>query len=353
LNSYRNLFYLCQRQNQARIEYPAPEENMPTIHERFSGLFIPHVTPFNQDGSLDAESLARLTKHFAAIGSVAGLVSCARIGESPVLSLDEKRRVYEISGKAARDAGKTHIAAIAPQSTDEAVGLMRELENLPVDGVMIFPPLLFSWGKVDPNLKIRFFEDLARETKLPVVLFQIPVKSYYYDPDTVCRIARLENVVAFKEASFDINLFTDTVEALKRDKAAMRMLSGNDRFVAESYRLGAHGALIGVANVATEKWGALDLAGRAGKFEEAAAIQQELEIVKELVFSEPIVEAVARIKVVLQHEGLIKTAKVRRPQLGISEGELKQLLDSYANLKRNEFRRGAMESQEKRRQVAG
>jgi dihydrodipicolinate synthase/N-acetylneuraminate lyase len=96
--------------------------------------------------------------------------------------------------------------------------------------------------------------------------------------------------------------------------------------------------LIGVANVATEKWGAMDFAGRAGQFPEAAAIQKELESVKELVFSEPIVEAVARIKVVLQHEGLIKTAKVRRPQLGISEGEVKQLLDSYQALKRNEFR---------------
>ena len=74
----------------------------------------------------------------------------------------------------------------------------------------------------------------------------------------------------------------------------------------------------------------MDIAGRAGKFDEAAAIQKELESVKELVFSEPIVEAVARIKVVLQHEGLIKTAKVRRPQLGISEAEQKQLLDSYA-----------------------
>ena len=324
---------------------------MPTIHERFSGLFIPHVTPFNQDGSLDADSLARLTKHFSAIASVAGLVSCARIGESPVLSLEEKQRVYEISGKAARDAGKTHIAAIAPQSTDETVGLMRELERLPVDGVMIFPPLLFSWGKVDPDLKVRFFEDLARETKLPVVLFQIPVKSYYYDPETICRIARLENVVAFKEASFDINLFTDTVQALKRDKAAMRVLSGNDRFVAESYKIGAHGALIGVANVATEKWGAMDIAGRAGKFADAAAIQLELGAVKELVFSEPIVEAVARIKVVLQHEGLIKTAKVRRPQLGISETEQKQLLDSYAALKRNEFR--AESAQDKRRQAVG
>ena len=314
---------------------------MSTIHERFSGLFIPHVTPFDQSGAVDLQSLKRLTIHFASLPGVAGLVSCARIGESPVLSIEEKRQVYEVSGEIARNAGKVHIAAIAPQSTDEAVRLMRDLEGLPIDGVMIFPPLLFAWGKVDPDLKVRFFEDLARETKLPVVLFQIPVKSYYYDPETICRIARLENVVAFKEASFDINLFGDTVRALERDKAEMRVLTGNDRFVAESYKLGADGALIGVANVATEKWSRLDRAGRAGNFAEAAAIQKELESVKELVFSEPIVEAVARIKVVLQHEGLIKTTKVRRPQLGISDAEKKQLLDSYNALKRNEFRSAA------------
>jgi len=320
---------------------------MAALHERFSGLFIPHVTPFSDTGTVDTGSLSRLTNYFCSLPGVAGLVSCARIGESPVLSLEEKRQVYEISGQAARKAGKVHIATIAPQSTDEAVALMRDLEKLAVDGVMIFPPLLFAWGKVDPNLKVRFFEDLARETKLPVVLFQIPVKSYYYDPATICRIARLENVVAFKEASFDIDLFTETVQALKRDKAAMRVLSGNDRFVAESYKIGSHGSLIGVANVATEKWGAMDIAGRAGKFDEAAAIQKELESVKELVFSEPIVEAVARIKNVLQHEGLIDRAKVRRPQLGISDTERTQLLDSYAALKRNEFR-GANPQQTRR-----
>lgn len=311
---------------------------METNHQRFSGLFIPYVTPFNDDGSIDSESLTRLTKHFAGLPGVAGLVSCARIGESPVLSGAEKRQVYEVCGKIARDAGKIHIATIAPQSTDEAVALMRDLENLAVDAVMIFPPLLFAWGKVDANLKVRFFEDLARETKLPVVLFQVPVKSYYYDPETVCRIARLENVAAFKEASFDIQLFTDTVRRLQGDQASMRILSGNDRFVAESYAIGAHGALIGVANVATEKWAAMDHAGRSGNFEAAAAVQKELEAVKELVFSEPIVEAVARIKTVLHFEGLIKTATVRRPQLGISEAEKQQLLDSYQALKKNQFR---------------
>ena len=125
---------------------------MATTHERFTGLFIPYVTPFNQDGSLDLDSLSRLTQYFASLAGVAGLVSCARIGESPVLSNQEKRQVYEVCGKVARDAGKVHIATIAPQSTDEAVALMGDLENLAVDGVMIFPPLLFSWGKVDANL---------------------------------------------------------------------------------------------------------------------------------------------------------------------------------------------------------
>jgi len=319
---------------------------MMSLYERCTGLFIPYVTPFNSDGSLDCDSLDRLAKYFAGIDSVAGLVSCARIGEGPVLSHDEKRRVYEVAGKIARDAGKLHIATIAPQSTDEAVALMRGLEDIAVDGVMIFPPLLFSWGKVDPDLKVRFFEDLARETKLPVVLFQVPVKSYYYAPETIRRIARLENVAAFKEASFDVELFTETVRTLQRDQARMRVLTGNDRFVAESYEIGAQGALIGVANVATEKWGALDHAGRAGKFDEAKVLQRELGSVKELVFSEPIVEAVARIKCVLHYEGLIKTPAVRRPQLGISEGEQKQLLDSYRALKKQDFR--ADEAQHRR-----
>lgn len=300
---------------------------------RFRGLFIPHVTPFDDRGALDIESLERLVTHQTAIEGVAGLVSCARIGEGPVLSIDEKRRVYEISGKVARKARRLHIATIAPQSTDEAIRLIRDLETLPVDAVMIFPPLLFAWGKVDGDLKVRFFEDVSRSTQLPLVLFQIPVKSYWYDVETIGRIARLEKVVAFKEASFDINLFSDTMKQLERQNASMEVLTGNDRFVAESYKLGAAGALIGVSNVDTPRWAKMDLAAQAGDFDRAAALQKELEAVKELVFSEPIVEAVARIKIVLQHEGLIANAGVRRPQLGISDAEKNQLLDSYRVLK--------------------
>jgi len=304
-------------------------------NSRFRGLFIPHVTPFNDSGVLDLASLARLTTRFAALEGVAGLVSCARIGEGPVLTLDEKRSVYEQAGKAAHHAGKLHIATIAPQSTDEAIFLLRDLAALPIDAVMIFPPLLFAWGKVGGDLKVRFFEDVARSTKFSLVLFQVPVQSYWYDVETICRIARIDQVVAYKEASFNIDLFADTMQALERQNASMEVLTGNDRFVGESYKLGASGALIGVANVATEKWAALDIAGRGGDFDKAMAIQRELESIKELVFGEPIVEAVARIKIVLHQEGLIKSAAIRRPQLGISDADKKHLLDSYRALTLN------------------
>ena len=116
--------------------------------------------------------------------------------------------------------------------------------------------------------------------------------------------------------------------------------------------MGADGALIGVANVATDRWAAVDLAGRSGNFEKAAALQSELASVKELVFNDPVVEAVARIKAVLQHEGLIKSAAVRRPQLGISDVEKTRLLESYQALKRNEFRAGA-ETEGTRNQTVG
>src|SRR6266571_3132469 len=120
---------------------------------RFHGLFIPYVTPFDESGALDIESLERLTSHFASLNGVAGLVSCARIGEGPVLTVQEKRKVYAIVGNVARKSGRVHIATIAPQSTSEAIVLVRDLEKLPVDAVMIFPPLLFAWGKVGGDLK--------------------------------------------------------------------------------------------------------------------------------------------------------------------------------------------------------
>lgn len=296
------------------------------------GLFIPYVTPFDARGKLDTGSLERLVDHFTSIDGVAGLVSCARIGEGPVLSLEEKRRVYATVGEVVRKNGKIHIATIAPQSTDEAISIVKDLETLPVDAAMIFPPLLLAWGRVEGELKFRFWQDIALNTSLPLVLFQVPVRSYWYDVPTIGRISELESVVAMKEASFDEDLYAGTVQEVARLGKRMTILSGNDKFVGRSYELGGRGALIGISNLATGAWAELDRAGRSGNIASALAIQEELSDLSELVFAEPIVEAVSRIKLLLRHEGLIDTAFVRRPQLGIGAEEEESLVKSYEAL---------------------
>ena len=300
---------------------------------KYEGLFIPTVTPFDSSGELDLKSLARVAHYQAAIPGVAGLVSCARIGEGTVVRPDEKLKVGDVMGAVAHEHGKVHTAAIAPQSTSEAIEMVRKLEKMPVDAVMIFPPLLFAWGKVGGDLKVRFYEDLVNATAMPITLFQIPVANYWYDPDTVCRIAALKHVVSFKEASFNVDLFAETCRKLKASNAQMRILTGNDRFVGKSYQLGAVGALIGMANVAPDQWAELDRVGRAGDFTRALALQEELAPLSNLIFDEPIVEAVARIKTVLKNEGLIANDFVRPPQMGIGAAEKTELLKRYAALR--------------------
>ena len=86
-------------------------------YTKFEGLFIPTVTPFDAKLALDLKSLDRLARYQASVDGVAGLVSCARIGEGTVLSPEEKLKVHQAMGEAARACGKLHIATIAPQST--------------------------------------------------------------------------------------------------------------------------------------------------------------------------------------------------------------------------------------------
>ena len=304
--------------------------------QKYEGLFIPTVTPFDTKGALDLKSFESVCNYQAAVPGVAALVSCARIGEGTVLSLDEKFALHELAGTVAHAHGKVHTATIAPQSTSEAIDIIKKLEDMPVDAVMIFPPLLFAWGKVDPELKVRFYQDIVRATKMPITLFQIPVQSYWYDPETICRIARLEHVVSFKEASFSVELYTETCRLLKSDNSKMRILTGNDRFVGKSYELGAVGALIGVANVAPDQWAEMDRVGRAGDFKRALELQDELAPISDLIFAEPIVEAVSRIKTVLKSERIIAEDTVRAPQMGIGEAERVELLRRYARLRGKE-----------------
>lgn len=303
--------------------------------ERFSGLFVPMVTPMSDgDMAVDDASLARFAKHLAGARNVTGIVTTARIGEGPVLTFDEQLQVARTVRSAIGEAVPV-IATINPHSAGEARDQVRELAHVPVDAVMIFPPLFLAWGRVPSEVKVRFFEDVAADTPLPLVLFQTPVKSYWFSPEEARAIAQVPGVVGMKEASFDMQLFGSTLHAVSTIGTPFPVLNGNDHFVAEGAVMGAQGALIGIANVFPEAWGEILRLAAADDARGALALQRRLRDAQQAIFAEPILDAVARIKVVRHADGVIDSAAVRPPQLGLGAEERTRLLRTYETLRKS------------------
>lgn len=294
------------------------------VHSEIGGVFVPHVTPLDEEGNLDEQSLESLIDHIGSVDGLGGLVSCARVGEGPVLSWNEQLRVYELVADRKPD-DVPHVAAVGAQSTQDAIEKVEQVAAAGADAAMIFPPLLFAWGESDPSMKYQFFADINAATDVPLVLFQVPISSYWYQAETVDKIATLENVVAIKEASFNVQLFTDVVQTLQENSRQISILSGNDRFLAQSFMLGIDGALVGVANILPHKWVEMYEYAANDQYTEALALQEELLEIKDLTFQQPIVQATVRIKYCLAEQGIIATNTVRRPQLGLSAASKQDL----------------------------
>jgi len=297
---------------------------MTVDHTTFDGVFVPHVTPLTDDEEIDEESLRQLIRELAATDGLGGLASCTRVGEGPVLSYEEKLRVFEIVAEEAPD-DVPRIGTVAPTSTADAVEKIEGASAAGADAVMVIPPLLFAWGEPSPEMRYRFFEQVDAETDVPIVLFQVPVESYWYEPDTLARISHLDTVVAIKEASFNVKLFSDVVHTLQQEGGDISILSGNDRFLAQSFMLGVQGALVGVANVFPEEWVEMYDLARQNRYNEALDKQADLLELKDLLFKRPIVTATSRIKWALAAQDVIDGATVRRPQPVISEEETAEL----------------------------
>lgn len=300
---------------------------------RLSGLIVPIVTPMHEGGEIDKESLRNLASYMAKVEGVTGISTTARIGEGPVMTFEEQCTVASEVRDAIAGTGVTVVPTIAPQSPQEGRAQLAVLADIGVDAVMVFPPLFLAWGTVPDEVKLHFYKELTTDSPLPIVLFQTPVKSYWMNAKVIGEIAQLPAIVSMKEASFDMQLYGQIMHVLGDAGMPISMLNGNDHFVAEGALMGAEGALIGIANLFPERWAeVLELAGEDDA-RGAMDLQRKLRRSQDLIFAEPILDAVSRLKAVLKHEGIIASEYVRSPQMGISQSERDEVLKAYAAIK--------------------
>jgi 4-hydroxy-tetrahydrodipicolinate synthase len=206
----------------------------------WSGCGTALVTPFRADLSLDEAAMRRLVRRQLDAG-INFLVPCGTTGENPTLSHEETLRVVEITVSEARGRAPV-LAGCGGYNTDEVIALAKELERLPVDGILSVTPY---YNKPTQEGLYRHFRAIAAAVSIPVVLYNVGRRTAVnIEPATMKRLAQIENIVGVKEASGDMSQIATIVGQASDDFV---VLSGDDSLALPTIALGGRG-LISVAS---------------------------------------------------------------------------------------------------------
>lgn len=171
-------------------------------HPPFGRVVTAMVTPFDETGKVNYAIAEKLADYLVENGSDA-LVVCGTTGESPTLSWDEEYQLFQVVKNAVGNRAKI-LAGTGSNSTTEAIAATTEAAKLGLDGSLQVVPY---YNKPPQEGLYAHFRAIAQACPdLPVMLYNIPGRTgQNLLPETVAKLAKIDNIVAIKEASGSID----------------------------------------------------------------------------------------------------------------------------------------------------
>ncbi|QQX82010.1 dihydrodipicolinate synthase family protein [Shewanella sp. KX20019] len=235
------------------------------MNVNWQGVFPAISTQFNEDGSINYESNARMLEDLIRDG-IDGIIALGTIGENASLSPEEKREFIKHTVETVK--GRILVLTGCTENTAELASLYaQDVEKLGVDGLMLLPAMVYRG--TDREV-VAHYQTVARSTKLPIMIYNNPV-SYGVDInlEMTAILAEEDNIVAIKESTTDTRRLT---ELQSRFGERFSILCGVDDIALESLLLGATGWISGLTNVFPRESVTLYKLARAGRIEEAREI---------------------------------------------------------------------------------
>ena len=274
----------------------------------FHGSIVALITPMTH-GEVNYEELKKLVEYHVQAGTH-GIVSVGTTGESTTLSIDENVKVIKKTVEFA-DGRIPIIAGTGSNATSEAVTMTKLLANSGVVGCLSVVPY---YNKPTQEGMYQHYKAIAESTDLPQILYNVPGRTGSdLKPETIGRLSKIENIVGVKEATGDLSRLPLIKELAGKD---FIFLSGDDATGLESMKLGGQGVISVTNNVAAADMAKMCELALAGKFEEAEAINQRLNVLHHDLFVEanPIPVKWAAYKL-----GLVSEPNLRLPLTTLSE----------------------------------
>ena len=243
----------------------------------FGYVLTAMVTPFKKDGSMDYANAEKLANYLADNGSDS-IVLHGTTGESPTLTHEEEYELDKVVLKAAGKKAKI-IAGTGSNSTAEAIEATKQAEKIGVDAVLLVVPY---YNKPSQEGMYQHFKAVAESTGLPVILYNIQGRTgVNMTADTLSRLAKINNIVAIKEAS---GIIEQVSEMRAKTSKEFAIYSGDDDKTLEFMKRGGKGVVSVASHIAGKEIHKMCELFHAGKVAEAEAINNRLSPLFKVLF---------------------------------------------------------------------
>ena len=231
-------------------------------------LLTAMVTPYTAEGEVDYALARRLAASLVRAGNE-GVVVTGTTGESPLLSDDEKARLWEEIKQELGDGG-TVVAGAGTNDTRHSVALAKRAEAAGADAILAVAPYYLRPPQAGI---IEHFRQIAESTGTPVIVYNVPGRTgVNLTVDTLLRLSEIPNIAGNKEANGDLHAAARVLEA----RLDFRIWSGNDNDNFHLWCMGAYGAISVTAHIVAGQQRAMLDAVLAGDLAAAAAIHRPL-----------------------------------------------------------------------------
>ena len=286
----------------------------------FIGIGVALITPFNDDYSVDYQSLRNIVD-FTLQNGADFLVALGTTSEAPTMNAEEKAKVTKTIIETAN--GRCPILlGMGGNNTSALIDSIRNQDFTGIDGILSVVPY---YNKPNQRGMKAHFLHVADVSPVPVVLYNVPGRvGVNLQAATTVELAKHPNIIAVKEASGNLQ---QIMEILRDKPSDFTVLSGDDGITQPMMALGAKGVISVAANGYPQPFCKMVHLMLEDKEKEALPLHYRMLKMNGLIFADG---NPAGIKALMAHEGLCKNV-LRLPLVPVSDNVRQDIENEYDN----------------------
>jgi 4-hydroxy-tetrahydrodipicolinate synthase len=275
----------------------------------YSGTGVAIVTPFKQNGDIDAAALEKLINHLTA-GHVDYLVALGTTGENATLSKSEKQEIFSLVNRFNQNRLKL-VAGIGGNDTRAVIQAFAEFDLTGYSAILSVSPY---YNKPNQEGIFQHYKAINDAAPLPVIMYNVPGRTgMNVTAATTLRIAKnCKNIIATKEASGNVE---QMMQIISEKPEGFELISGDDGLTLPLIACGAIGVISVVANAYPAPFSSMVKSCLACNFAEARPIHEKMLPIINSLFAEG---SPSGVKAYLAAMNIMEEA-FRLPVVGVSD----------------------------------